>query len=133
MPADPINPDVQLTVFYDGKCPLCVREIRWLRKKNTAGIFAFENYHDPECSAKDFDLTVEQLHRAIHGVRPDGTLLKGMAVFRAIYSGLGMGWLTAITGWPIIKHLFDGLYWCFARIRPIFGKLTNTCDDQCGI
>ena len=125
----------QITVYYDGLCPLCVREIRWLRKKNTKGEIHFEDYNQSECEAASrYGLTRSDLHRAIHGVKQDGTILRGMAVFREIYGLLGMGWLTRPTGWPVLKWIFDGLYWCFARIRPLFGRLSGQCkDDSCSI
>lgn len=125
----------ELKVYYDGRCPLCVREINWLRKKNLDERVAFEDYNLKTCQAKEeFGLEREQLHRKIHAVTDEGQVLKGMEVFRKLYAMLGMGWVVSWTGWPVLKWLFDGLYWCFARIRPIFGKLSGECkDDECSI
>ena len=127
--------DAVMTVYFDGHCPLCVREIRWLRKRNTEGRISFEDYNHPGCDAEArFGLKREDLHRAMHGVLPSGEVLRGMAAFRVIYKTLGLGWVLSWTGLPIIRWVFDGLYWCFARIRPIFGRLSGECkDDQCSI
>ena len=34
-------------LLYDGECPLCMREVRWLQKKNRKGRLAFEDVSAP--------------------------------------------------------------------------------------
>jgi len=40
-----------------------------------------------------------------------------MSVFRATYKAVGLGWLLAPTGWPVLKPLFDLIYRLFAKYR----------------
>lgn len=67
----------------------------------------------------------------IHGVYPDGRLVKGATAFRAAYRAVGLGWLLAPTGWPLLKPLFDRLYALFARHRLRLGHYFggNPCQD----
>ncbi len=46
-----------------------------------------------------------------------------MSVFRATYKAVGLGWLLAPTGWPVLKPLFDGLYRLFAKYRAPLARL----------
>jgi len=76
----------------------------------------------------------------IHAVLPDGTVIKNVAVFRQVYQVLGIGWIYAATGWPVIGPLVDKLYdfWADRRLtwtgRPdlatILAAREQGCDDQ---
>ena len=115
-------------VFFDGDCPLCVKEIRLLRaldRKRGRILFT-------DIAAADFDakaatgLTQDDLMAEIYGRLPSGELVTGMEVFRQLYGAVGFGFLFAPTSWPVLKPAFDSLYSMFARNRL---KLTGRCDD----
>ncbi len=123
----PRQPDT-LQVFYDGACPLCSREITWLRRKMPAGEVEFVDIAAPGFDASKQGLLQAELMQEIHARRPDGTVLRGMEVFRHIYRYLPLGFLLQVTGWPVLKPLFDFLYKTFARNRL---RLTGrACDKQ---
>lgn len=107
-----------LTILYDGECPLCRREIAsllWLDRGR--GRLDGVNIADREFDPAVYGLTREQAMGAIHAVGEDGTIVKGMEVFRRAYAAVGLGWLWAPTGWPLIKPLADRFYRWFARNR----------------
>ena len=113
-----------IEVFFDGDCPLCIREINMLRRKDAGQRIRFTNI-----SASDFDSeatgkTFEQLMAEIHARLPDGTWVIGVEVFRRLYAAVGLGWLMAPTAWPGIKQLADVGYRIFARNRL---RLTGRC------
>jgi len=124
---------VDFEVFFDGDCPLCVREIkmlRWLDRGREAIKFT-------DISAVGFDpmgdvgLPHEELMAEIYGRLPSGELVKGMEVFRQLYSAVGLGFLFAPTAWPGLKPGFDKLYSAFAKNRL---RLTGRCgDDGCTV
>ncbi|MGB0640297.1 MAG: thiol-disulfide oxidoreductase DCC family protein [Myxococcota bacterium] len=127
--------DWMFEVFYDGDCPLCMREINMLqrldRKKN--------NLRFTDISPADFDakavtgLEYSTLMDEIHGRLPDGTIVTGVEVFRQLYGAVGLGWLTAPTRWPGIRQLSDAAYQAFAKNRL---KLTGRCgpdENACAI
>ncbi len=70
----------------------------------------------------------------IHGVFPDGRIVRKVEAFRQAYRAVGLGWLLAPTGWPVLRWVFDGLYALFARYRVSVGRIfggsctTGTCD-----
>jgi predicted DCC family thiol-disulfide oxidoreductase YuxK len=60
---------------------------------------------------------------------PDGSLVRGMEVFRRAYDAVGLGWLLAPTRWPILRSIFDAGYSWFARNRLRLTGRTGTCDS----
>ncbi len=116
------NP-AQLTVFYDGRCPFCQKEVAWLQTLNTAKKIAFLDINAVEFNAAQYGLGYQQLMAEIHALKADGELIKGMPVFRAMYQAVGLGWLMAPTGWPLIKYVFDWFYQIFAKNRFKLGRL----------
>jgi len=116
----------RVEVFYDGQCPLCLREVQVLRRLDQRGRILFT-----DITANDFDaLSVGRDHAAlmarIHGRLPGGELIEGVEVFRRLYSAVGFGWLVAVTRLPGISHGLDLLYGWFAKNRL---RLTGRCGD----
>ena len=125
------NDEIQFTLFYDGLCPVCSREVAWLMRKIKRGWLAFQDINDAEFDPAVYGKTLAELMAEIHGVYPDGQVIKGMDVFRAAYSEVGLVWLLAPTGWPLLKPLFDRLYRLFAKYRLSLARLVDEpCD--CG-
>jgi len=119
----------QITLLYDGACPLCSREMAWLvRLDRGRGRLAFEDITAPGFDPARFGKTAPELDARIHGVLPDGSLLDGMEVFRRAYRAAGWGWLLAPTGWPLLRPLFDRFYRWFARNRH---RLTGRAQCAC--
>ena len=118
-------PSWQIKLLYDGECPLCVREVNFLRKRDAGrGLVAFVDIADddytPEAhSGVDFETAMGR----IHAVLPEGTLIKNVEVFRRVYDILGIGWIYAATRWPIISSIVDTLYGIWADWRlPLTGR-----------
>lgn len=112
-------PEWRIKLLYDGDCPLCLREVNFLKRKDQGrGLVAFEdiaapNYDPADNGGVDFATAMGR----IHAVLPDGTTVQNVEVFRRIYSILGIGWIYAATGWPIIGPLVDKLYDIWADRR----------------
>ncbi len=121
-------------LLYDGECPLCMREVRWLQKRNRNGRLAFEDVSAPGFDAAQFEMSREELLGVIHGVLPNGQIVRRMEVFRQAYRAVGLGWLLAPTAWPVLRGFFDALYALFARHRirigEFFGRkcVAGTCS-----
>ncbi len=109
----------QITLLYDGNCPLCLREVNFLRQKdNGRGLVAFtdiaaDDYVSEENGGVDFATAMGR----IHAVKADGTVIKNVEVFRQVYDVLGMGWIYAPTRWPIVGALVDWAYGIWANWR----------------
>ncbi len=122
-----------LTLLFDGLCPLCTREMRFMRRFDRHGRLVFLDIAAADFDPSRFGLTLPQTMAAMHGVLPDGTVIVGVEVFRRAYSAIGLGWLIGWTRWPIIRPIADCAYRAFARVRPRFSKLE--CDEggRCGV
>ena len=110
-------------LLYDGECPLCQREVRWLQRLNRSGRLAFEDVSSPGFDPSRYGATRAELLGVIHGVFPDGHIVRKVAVFREAYRAVGYGWLLTPTGWPLLRWVFDKLYALFARYRVPIGRL----------
>jgi predicted DCC family thiol-disulfide oxidoreductase YuxK len=110
-------------LLYDGECPLCRREARFLQKRNRHGRLAFADIAAPDFDAAIYHTTRAELMGVIHGVFPDGRIVQKMEVFREAYRAIGLGWLLAPTGWPGLRWLTDRGYEWFARHRLGIGKM----------
>jgi len=123
----PVRP---FEILVDGECPLCRREAAVLARLDRGrGRVKITDIADRDFAAGAYGITRADAMGTIHGVREDGTLVTGMAVFRGAYAAVGLGWLLAPTGWPLLRPCFDALYRWFARHRL---RLTGRCaDDRC--
>ncbi len=109
----------QIKLLYDSDCPLCMREVNFLQKRDAGrGLVAFVDISDssytPEMNA---GINYETAMGRIHAVLPDGRVIKNVEVFRRVYEILGMGWIYAATKLPIISAIIDKLYEIWADWR----------------
>lgn len=64
-----------------------------------------------------YGASFEAMDAEIHGVLPDGSVIKGVEVLRLAYEAAGLGWVLRPTGWAPLRPLFDMGYRVFARHR----------------
>jgi predicted DCC family thiol-disulfide oxidoreductase YuxK len=110
-------------LLYDGECPFCRVEAHWLSRLDRHGRVALEDIAAPDFDPARYGATLPELMGALHGVLPDGRKVTGVAAFREAYRAMGLGWVVAPTGWPVLRQLFDLLYVVFARYRVRLGGL----------
>ncbi len=125
----------KLKLLYDGQCPFCRREIDWLKRRNRRMLLAFEDIADPQFDPGRYGLTREEVNGLLHGVLPDGRVVRGLAAVRLAYSAIRLGWLIAPTGWPGIRWAADRLYAAFARNRVALGRVAGRgcAHGTCGL
>ncbi len=116
-----------LEVLYDGDCPLCHREVTWLRKLDRRQRLRWTNIASNDFRCEDYGRSMEQLMGALHMRLPDASLVTGVEAFRQMYSAVGFGWLIALTRLPGVSHLMEWSYRLFARNRL---RLTGRCHSQ---
>lgn len=113
------NPTWKIKLLYDRECPLCMREVNFLKRRdNDRGLVAFvdiadETYSPEENGGIDYETAMGR----IHAVLPDGSTIKNVEVFRRVYEVLGMGWVYAITKIPVFGWLADKVYEIWADWR----------------
>lgn len=126
----------ELTVLYDGSCPIC----RWEQRKLTAadrhGRLCFVDIQAPGFDAGVYGRDLGQLMGRLHARRTDGTWLVGWETLLACYRAVGWWWLHVPLS-RVPRPLADRLYACFAaqrqRIAGLFGHcFDGACDaDRC--
>ena len=119
-------------VFYDGDCPLCMREIRMLTRKDRAERIQFTDIAAPDFDAEKLGTTYAALMARIQGRLADGRWIDGVEVFRQLYAAIGWTKIVAVTRWPVIRHVLALGYRLFAANRL---RLTGRCapDGTCAV
>ncbi|MEO8698928.1 MAG: DUF393 domain-containing protein [Kofleriaceae bacterium] len=110
---------VQVQVFYDGDCPLCMREVRMLRRRDREARIRFTDIAAPEFDAVAYGTTYAELMAKLRGRLPDGTWIDGVEVFRRMYTAIGWHRLVTVT------RVLEFAYARFAANRL---RLTGRCE-----
>ena len=124
----------KLTIFFDGGCPLCQREVDFLKSRNKNDSLKFIDINDSDFSFElDYGITYKQAMDRIHAIKSDGSLIKDVKVFQEAYDLIGLGWVYAPTKLPIIDKISEFIYKVWANyrlkitLRPSIEKL---CQDR---
>jgi predicted DCC family thiol-disulfide oxidoreductase YuxK len=119
----------KVTVYYDGLCQLCSREIAHYKKMRGADNIHFLDITNADFDAKREDLDPIKVHQTIHAKDQNGKIHLGVDAFLLIWSQLNaMKFLPPLASlWPIKKSL-DGGYFVFAKLRPYLPR--KSCADS---
>lgn len=124
--AEPTSTDSDaraVTVWFDGGCPLCIREIALMRRLDRRGAIAFVDVSTPDsvCPIDRRDL-LARFH-----ARENGVLLSGAAAFAAMWRAIPvlkpLGWAARN---PLVLKGLEALYLRFLVLRPRLQKLLAT-------
>ena len=127
-------PKPELTLLFDGNCPICTWEIRNLTRRDKQNRLAFVSIHDPEFDPARYGANMQDLMASLHGITADGRVIKGMDTLLASYRAVGWWWAyLPLSALP--RTVADKGYAWFARHRhtisrrlgPIFGP---ACDGE---
>lgn len=127
---------MRLTIFYDGLCPLCDKEMTHLKKHNQLGQLAFVDINTDHFATDYPNLDYQALNDRIHALQDDGTMFIGLDATHRAWQLVGKGWVYAPLRWPVIRFFADKLYLVFAKHRyTISYWLTGKkrCDNRCDL
>ena len=112
------NPE-KITVFYDGACPLCQREIAFYRRQRGAGTIQWMDVSRETDDHIVPGLTRSQALARFHVRRADGKLVSGVTAFAQLWLALPgfRRWGRLIQARPVIRVL-DHCYDLFLKVRP---------------
>jgi len=106
----------QLTVWFDGACPLCLREIALMRRLDRRGAIDFIDI-GAEGAACPIDPAL--LLKRFHAREAHGPLLDGAAAFAAMWRAVPLlSPLGQVARLPPLLWLLECAYRGFLRIRP---------------
>jgi predicted DCC family thiol-disulfide oxidoreductase YuxK len=106
-----------LTLLYDANCSVCALEMDHLRERTEVGKLVFVDIGAEGFDPAPYGASFEAMDAEIHGVLPDGSVIKGVEVLRLAYAAAGLGWVLRPTGWAPLRPFFDMGYRVFARHR----------------
>jgi predicted DCC family thiol-disulfide oxidoreductase YuxK len=120
-----------LTIYYDGACQVCSREIAFYQKAKGHEFLRFVDICRTGFDAIREGLDPVEVHRSFHVRTADGTLYRGVPAFMAIWNSLpGFRWLVTMTKIPGIVPLMNLGYWGFSKIRPYLPRKKFDCDGS---
>ena len=127
----------KLTIFFDGECPLCKREINFLQSRNKKGFLSFIDINTSDFYLDlKYGITYKQAMERIHAFKSDGSLIKDIKVFQEAYTLIGLGWIYAPTKLPIFDKFIEFIYGIWAKyrlkltFRPSIEKLCTEKDCE---
>lgn len=111
----------QLKVWYDGACPLCLREIALMRRLDRRGRITFVDVAegaDPSCPVDRSEL-LARFH-----AEEEGRILSGAAAFAAMWRAIPvLRPLGLLARNRAVLRLLEAAYGRFLRVRPRLQRL----------
>ena len=126
-----------LTFLYDGACPLCLREINFLKDKDKCQNISFVDISDKNYNSSKFNnISYETAMTNLHGILDNGQIIKGIDVLVYAYELVGLGWIYSPIKIPLISKLIKVAYKFWAKYRLKLtgrGKEQISCDINCEV
>src|SRR5260221_5037050 len=109
----------KLTVYYDGLCPLCSREIAHYRKHMRDDSVDFEDITELSFDSATQGLDPRAIHRIMHVKTASGQIKTGLDAFIALWLAIpAYRWLGRVAGLPVVHGVMSMIYRLFAQCRP---------------
>lgn len=128
-----------LTLYHDGNCPLCAREIRWLARSIDPARLQLVDISREDFAPEPLGRSLPQLQNLLHGRFADGHWVTGLDATYWSWTAAGHGWLARPLRWQWLRPALQRLYQLFCRLRPSLAWLPHPdgarrCqDDLCKI
>lgn len=119
----PVMPSApELTLYYDGQCPLCVAEIEFLQTRNAEGKLGFVDVAHNSFDATAHAISCKLAMAQIHGRTAGGEVLVGVPVFALAYKLAKLPLLAWILSRSWLQPLLQPAYVWFAKHRQAISK-----------
>ncbi len=120
-------------VFYDHACPLCRRAMLRLKARDRSHRLVLLNINGPDFRADEWGLSYRDVARALHVLTAEKIWLVGMPAIRHVYTQVGLGWLLAPSGWPLLSRFAEFAYRYIAPNRYVVSHWLGwqTSGDKC--
>jgi predicted DCC family thiol-disulfide oxidoreductase YuxK len=119
---DTLHALAPVTLYHDGHCPLCQREVAWLARHPRRERVALVDIQAAEFDATALGRTFEAMMGRLHLQDAEGRWFIGMDASRALYAVLGYRRLVWLSCLPGVAVLMDAGYRWFARRRVRLGR-----------
>ena len=118
MPGEKEDNSKPVTVYYDGSCPLCSREINWYKKRKGGAAIYWQDVSTVQHANVSEDLKTRDAMNRFHVRKSDGTLESGASAFSELWLQLpSLKIFGRIGKLPGVKQLGELLYRTFLAFR----------------
>ena len=128
---------MQLTIFYDSRCPLCMMEMQHLKKYDHEDRINLVDLHANKLEQLYPYIDKEKAMNKLHAKLDSGERLYGLDVTCKAWALVGKYRWLSILRLPLIKPITDIMYRFFARYRGTLAYLITGkrhCDsNQCNL
>jgi predicted DCC family thiol-disulfide oxidoreductase YuxK len=115
--------DPAATVYYDGACPICSREIAQYRKAVGAERLAFVDVSGSCDQPLGPGLTRDAALARMHVRRADGVLVSGAAAFVELWRQVPrLAWAGRLASSPLVLPVLELGYEVFLRVRRLWRR-----------
>lgn len=122
---------IELTVYYDGLCKVCSKEIAHYKKQTGADLIDFVDITSMQFNAAQEGVDPVQVHQVMHARRKDGTLVTRVDAFIEIWKVIPKyRLLSKMADQSLIKYGLELGYSCFAALRPFLPRYKKLSDCQ---
>lgn len=119
----------EITVYYDGLCQLCSREIDHYKGMNGAERISFVDITSSRFDALAEGLDPRKIHESLHVRSSDGQVHVGVDAFIEIWSQLNnLKKIAPLASIAPIKKTLEAGYFVFAKVRPLLPR--KKCADS---
>ncbi len=107
-----------LTLYYDGDCPLCAREIALLRRRAPAEQLQLVDISSGTFDAATLGLSHQAMQVRLHARFADGRWVTGLDATLWSWRAAGLGrWAAPLNSRPL-RPLLEVVYRLFCTLRP---------------
>lgn len=107
-----------ITVFYDGKCGVCAREIGHYRKVAPEGLFIWQDITEAAGGLQQEGISLTEGLKYLHAKDAAGTMHVGVDAFLLIWRQLTRWrWLARVVALPGIRQMANRAYRTWAKRR----------------
>lgn len=125
------NNSIYGSIFYDGLCVLCSREIEHYRRQVGSERFEFIDITTPDFDPAIHNVDPAAVHKFMHVKDPAGQLHTGVEAFRAIWKELPRyNFLYRWTDNKLAQRLMKIGYSVFVQIRPYLPRKKDDCNKS---
>lgn len=112
----------ELTLFYDGQCPLCQAEIHFLQSRDIEGKLGFVDVTQAQFDPSTHQISCEAAMAQIHGRLANGQVLVGVPVFAQAYQLARLPVLAWVLSRRWLQPILGPAYVLFAKHRHTLSK-----------
>ena len=121
---------IDVTVYYDGECPLCRREIGIYKRLKSSGNIDYVNIETTNFICNDLNLKKSQLKARFH-IKKNGRFLSGGYAFVELWKHYPrLKVLYYIFNSRLMGYVLDMIYNGFLMLRPVLQSLFMKFEDN---